>query len=118
MTARGTIWLPSASTPSFVNTGTSLSLSSWHHHATDTAHVVVLSYVFGDLTLDQSCRLKPSVKQQIIPPSVAHAVSAPHTEVVVETDEMVAVVDQQRVVEVERTAHEGTVRDGGKVLHM
>lgn len=75
-------------------------------------------YVFGDLTLDQSCRLKPSVKQQIIPPSVAHAVSAPHTEVVVETDEMVAVVDQQRVVEVERTAHEGTVRDGGKVLHM
>jgi hypothetical protein len=84
---------------------------------TDTVHVVVvLSYVFGDLTLDQSCRLKPSVKQQIIPPSVA--VSAPHTEVVVETDEMVAVVDQQRVAEVERTAHEGTVRDGGKVLHM
>lgn len=74
--------------------------------------------MFGDLTLDQSCRLKPSVKQQIIPPSVAHAVSPPHTEVVVETDEMVAVVDQQRVVEVERTAHEGTVRDGGKVLHM
>jgi len=31
-------------------------------------------YVFGDLTLDQSCRLKPSVRQmQIVPPSLVSA---------------------------------------------
>jgi hypothetical protein len=101
----------------------------------DLLYAIVYSYVFGDLTLDQSCRLKPSVKQRIIPPSVARAAAAVaaavldsatatgatkpyHNEVVVETDEMVAVVDQQRVADVERTAHEGSVRTGDKVLRM